>query len=1365
MKPGDIVADRFLIERLAGSGGMGSVYRALDRHTGETAALKVMSGRGLEHGERFAREAQVLAELRHPGIVRYIAQGATESGEPWLALEWLEGESLADRLRRRGLTVGESVTLGLRIAEALAEAHRNNVVHRDLKPSNLYLVDKAVEQVKLLDFGIARLTSLAPLTMTGVVMGTPFYMAPEQARGERAVGPPADVFALGCVLFHCLTGRPPFVGDDIHTALLRVVLDEAPRLRDLRDDIPESVDAAVAHMLTKDPAARPANGAAVALELLRVGEIKSTPPAPVSRRASALTTGERRTLCLMLARMGPQEAAWQGPTMPMTLPMTMPLARVVPEDEVKRVASRFGGTLQTLADGLLLITLEGRGLITDQAARAARCAIEVRDLLPGVQMALVAGRGSADDRLPMGPTIDRAVRLLDRAEGGSIRLDEVMAGLLDARFDVGGDATGLVLRAERDLVEAARTLLGRATPFVGRDHELAILDAVLDECLSEPTARAVVITAPAGLGKSRLRYEFLRRVEERNERVQVWLGHADPMSAGSPFGMLRQMLRREAGLSGGEPQEVREQRLRARVGRYLSGGDLARVTEFLGEVARIRFSDEGRVELRAARSDPMLMGDQIRRAWEDFVLAECRGEPVLLVLEDLQWGDVPTVKLIDAALALRDQPLMVLALARPEVESVFPKVWVSRGVQELRLREIGRRGSERLVREVLGDLVTPDVCARLCERAGGNAFYLEELIRAAASGRTEALPETVLSMVQARLESLDAEARRVLRAASVFGQKFWRGGLMALLGGERRAPQVDGWLAVLVDRELIARRGEGKFGGQEEYAFRHALVREAAYATLTDGDRALGHLLAGEWLDGAGERDAALLAEHFERGGDAERAVIWFRRAAEQALGANDFRAAIQRAEQGAASAEVDGELFAALRLVQAEAHKWLGEAAEAERCAVMAMRGFPRKSALWYAAAAEAASMRVRLGMGDRLADLVEELRGGGAAGHAGGDRGGGCSSHAGGAPSSHAGGAPSSHAGGAPSSHAGGAPSSHAGGAPSSHAGGGPPSYMEEPTGPSVSALARIAGALLHGGQYAAAEEIVQELARVAMPLAERDAAVAARIHALRASRALCYGDPAASLECTEQSIPAYLQTGDLRNACLSRVNAAHCLVQLGMYHRAEAELRDALAEAERMGLHNVAAFAKQNLGLLWTQQGDLAAARTVTAEGVEAFAAQANRRQEARSRAYLAAILTRLGNLGGADNEAGAAVAMLAHVPTLQALALAVRARVLLEQGRAQEALDAARRGLGLLVEAGGTEEGEAQIRLVYAESLRAAGHHEAAREAIAVAMQRLVARAQWIHDPARRQSFCQAVPENAKTFALAALWQQEAEPTLG
>ena len=1364
MRPGDLVAERFLIERLAGSGGMGAVYRAIDRHTGEPAALKVMAGRGLDHAERFLREAQVLAELRHPGIVRYIAHGTTGTGEPWLALEWLEGESLAERLRRRGLTVAESALVGLRVAEALADAHRRGVVHRDLKPSNLHLVDKSVDRVKVLDFGIARHAGLAPLTMTGVVVGTPFYMSPEQARGEKDIDARADVFALGCVLFHCLTGRPPFAGEDMHAALLKVVLEEAPRLREIRHDIPEALDALVARMLSKDRAVRPPEAGMVADELVALENIASTPPAPVSRRSTALTTGERRVFCLLLARLPEPEAPadnadnaadnadnadnaaapeptepLRATTMPMTLPMTLPMGKAapviapppptrssaarreaiasaatlpmgasppgqrrdaVPGDDLRRTAGRWHGRFQTLADGLMLVTVEGPGVATDHAARAARCALEVRSLVPGVRMALVAGRGTNVERVPMGATIERAVRLLDRAEDGAIRLDDIMAGLLDARFDVRGDAAGLLLRAERDLVDSARTLLGRPTPFVGRDHEIAILRTVLEECVAEPTARAVLVTAPAGVGKSRLRYEFVRQVLDREDPVQVWLGHGDPMSAGSPYGMLGQILRREAGLHGGEAQELAEQRLRARVARHVGPADLPRVTMFLGEIAGVRFPDEASVELRSARSDPMLMGDQVRRAWEDFLLAECQAQPVLIVLEDLQWGDLPMVKLLDAALrALHDHPLMVMALARPDVQTIFPGLWEGRGVQGLRLREIGKKGAEKLVRDVLGPDVDPAIVARLIERAGGNAFYLEELIRAAAAGRAEVLPETVLAMVQARLEALDAEARRVLRAASIFGQVFWKGGVAALLGGPEGSARFNDWLVVLVDRELVARRGEGKYPGQDEYTFRHALVREAAYATLTEADRALGHRLAGEWLEGAGERDAAMLAEHYERGGEAERAAVWFRRAADQALEANDFRGAITRAERGAASAE--GELLAALRLIQAEAHKWLGEAAEAERCAVFAMQRFPPQSALWYAAAAEVASMRVRLGRSDGLTDLAEELRAVGALTFTGA-------------------------------------------------------------TGACVSALARVAASLLHAGQHGAAEALIEQLAEVSAPLAQSDFIVAARIHALRASRALCYGDPSASLDCTEQSIPCFLHTGDLRNACLNRVNAAHCLIQLGMYAHAEAGLREALAEAGRMSLHNVAAFAKQNLGLCWLHQGNLAAARTMTLEAIDAFAAQANRRQEGRSRAYLAQILARLGEHAAAEQEAETAIGTLEFVPPLQAMALAVRARVLLDLARSVEALGAARGALSLLVSLGGAEEGEAFIRLTYAEALRAAGHLGAAHDAIALAMNRLMERAQRIQDPARRQSFCEAVPEHAKTFALAALWSQDPGP---
>ncbi|KYF78178.1 hypothetical protein BE20_25480 [Sorangium cellulosum] len=148
-----------------------------------------------------------------------------------------------------------------------------------------------------------------------------------------------------------------------------------------------------------------------------------------------------------------------------------------------------------------------------------------------------------------------------------------------------------------------------------------------------------------------------------------------------------------------------------------------------------------------------------------------RRSPPLLVLEDLRWGDQPTVSFLDSALRdLRAMPWMVLALARPEVHETFPRLWAERQTQEIRLKELPRKACERLVRQALGASIGREMLERIVALAGGHAFYLEELIRAVAEGRGEALPETVLAMVEARLSRLDPEARRLLRAASVFGE-------------------------------------------------------------------------------------------------------------------------------------------------------------------------------------------------------------------------------------------------------------------------------------------------------------------------------------------------------------------------------------------------------------------------------------------------------------------------------------------------------------------------------------------------------------------------------------------------------------------
>src|SRR5262249_4095499 len=152
---------------------------------------------------------------------------------------------------------------------------------------------------------------------------------------------------------------------------------------------------------------------------------------------------------------------------------------------------------------------------------------------------------------------------------------------------------------------------------------------------------------------------------------------------------------------------------------------------------------------------------------------------------------------------------------------------------------------------------------QIVARADGNAFYLEELIRATADGRADALPDSVIGMVQARLDVEGGEAKRVLRAASVFGERFSRAGVAALLGGEGQLMDVAHWLDHLAARELVARAATGERREDLELTFTHALVREAAYAMLTNEDRVLGHRLAGAFLESAGAGDAMALAEHF----------------------------------------------------------------------------------------------------------------------------------------------------------------------------------------------------------------------------------------------------------------------------------------------------------------------------------------------------------------------------------------------------------------------------------------------------------------------------------------------------------------------
>ncbi|HKA88064.1 MAG TPA: protein kinase [Haliangiales bacterium] len=935
MRSGDVVADRFAIGEMVGSGGMGVVHRAVDRLTGETVAVKILR----EHDDvtlaRFFLEARILAELRHPGIVRYIAHGTTIAGDTWLAMEWLVGESLADKLRAGPLPVKDVLSLGARAAEALGVAHAAGVVHRDVKPSNIFLVHGGVDRVKILDFGVARRGPFAgPFTPAGSRVGTPRYMAPEQVRGEDIDGR-VDVFALGCVLYLCLTGRNAFLGKDEMAVLAKILLDDPPAAHRVRLETPPALGKLISRMLAKDASTRPGDGAQVAAALLDIPADEMPTPQVEPLPAEA----ERRLLTVVL--VSPQKARADRDNL-------VALARAA--------AAQHGATLAVAERGYVAV-LSGAKSATDQAAQAARLAIALRGMFPDGPIAVATGLGVYAQTMPAGDVIDRAALLLQGAYGTVAVLDEATAGLVDERFEVRITAAGRVLLGERDKAPGARTLLGRPTPHVGRERELALLEAVFAECVAESVARVVLVTAPPGAGKSRLRYEFTRRHPD----VPFFLGRGDPMRAGAPFGLIAPMIRREASVFPSDPAEAQRQNLLARVAERVPRGEAARVARFLGELAGIPFADDD-VQLAAARRDPELMGDQMRRAWEDFLTAECRDRPLLVVVDDLHWGDLPSVMLIDSALrALSSRSFLVLALARPDVHLMFPSLWEDRGATEVRLAPLPRRAGERLVRAVLGEGVGGATMDRLLDLAGGNPFYLEELIRAVAEGKKDKLPETVLAMVQSRIEGFGADARRVVRAAAIFGEVFWASGIRAILGDDA---EIDEWLPVLSQREVVIPKHDSKFADEKEYAFRHALMREAAYALWSDAERARAHRAAGEWLERQGEDNALLLAEHFRRGGAPKRAVAWYCRAAEQALDGNDFRATVERAQLGL-DCGPEGALRASLLLLQAEARTYLGEnEAAIASCREVMTRGRPGEDA-WCAAAGELITVAGRQGDG----------------------------------------------------------------------------------------------------------------------------------------------------------------------------------------------------------------------------------------------------------------------------------------------------------------------------------------------------------------------------------------------------------------
>jgi tRNA A-37 threonylcarbamoyl transferase component Bud32/tetratricopeptide (TPR) repeat protein len=879
-----IVGDRFELVTSVGRGAFAEVHRATDLRSGKPVAIKWLHA---EHQfdrtarDRFAREVRLLERVHSEHVVRLVASGEQDS-RPWMALQWLEGSDLSHLMARERIAPHIAVEIVRQAALGLSALHQAAIVHRDMKPSNFFVHMPTPWpkdlHVTLIDLGVARAPTEKDITLDGMRVGTPSYMSPEQARGEERLAPQSDLYSLAVVLYELLSGKKPFIGSDPFAVLARIVLEDPQPLESLAPDLSTELCRVVSQGMSRDPHDRFASAQQMAAVLAAITDVPTRPSMPGDhsdertaqlRTKAPEATFERRVVTTVVADL--RECA-NG---------------AAAAKSFQSIHAEHGGFAQNLLGRRALALFGVAKTSGDEAVRAAQSALAFIHDYPDARVAIVTARTLARGGTASLDALERFSGELTRAKG-LIAVDEETARALQSHFVTDGPLGAQVLRGERASHTAVSTrLLGREVPFVGREREVSqLLDAYQSSARAKSNGGCLLLGG-AGIGKSRLRLEFLRRLERSGVRFAQLVLRCDPMLRDVPYAVIGRALRHRAMIELDDHESVR----RAALSRWARSMGLSQDIDTLESLTGFEPPASAKSEDADVRRERTHR--TIARIFA--ALGAVSGDTLVLQIEDLQWLDDASVNAVQWALeGANDSHLFVLGLGRPELTATRPQLWEASLLATIQLAPLIRSETEQLVRAVLDTEVSPERHEAIVERSMGNPLFVEELVRLAQSRQDHELPLAIQSAFQGRLDCLPMTVKRGALVASVLGTTIWPDALAAM----EPDMDVDAVLGALSHSEIVVYRMRARLGRRGEFLWRHALLRETAYAMLSQAELESLHGIAADWLTRAGEVDLAVLAEHHARAANKPRAAELFYASARSALREGANEAAIYHAER-----------------------------------------------------------------------------------------------------------------------------------------------------------------------------------------------------------------------------------------------------------------------------------------------------------------------------------------------------------------------------------------------------------------------------------------------------------------------------------